>query len=154
MRYPLAFSVVLAIAVGLSAAPIPKGKVKVKDEDGIQGTWQADKFDFGPCVPIPPPRAITQMQFTFKGGGKMTMSVGEKPPREGEYKLDPTAKVKEIDLVASGRVSPGIYELDGDTLKICMPQKSKAPRPIEMKPDGNQVVVITFKRVKEEKKEK
>ena len=152
MRFTFASSVVLAIVVGLVAAPIPKAKPP-KDEEAIQGTWQIDKFDLGQGVPVPP-LDFTQMRFTFKSGGKLTMSMGDMPLKEGEYKLDPAAKVKEIDMTESGRVAPGIYELEGDALKICIAEGKNAVRPTEMKPDGKRIAVITLKRVKEEKKEK
>ena len=143
MRYPLASLVVLAIVGGLIAAPIPKGKPP-KDEDAIQGTWQADKVDFG-GAPLPP-IDLTQLKFTFKAG-KLTMPNAQ----DGEYKLDPAAKVKEIDLILSGRTSPGIYELVGDTLILCVAEGNNAVRPTEMKADGKRVAVVTFKRVKGEK---
>jgi|SRR5579884_386972 len=43
----------------------------------------------------------------------------------GTYKLDPTAKPKAIDVVMKGRGGKeqtllGIYELNGDTLKLCI----------------------------------
>ncbi len=151
MRYRLASLVVLAIVVGLVAAPIPKAKPK--DEDKIVGVWQVDSADFGPGIPAPP-IDIKQMRLEFKAGGKMAMTMGDMPGKEGEYKLDSAAKVKAIDMTASGRVSPGIYELDGDTLKICLAEGANAVRPTEMKPDAKGVAVVTLKRVKEEKKEK
>jgi hypothetical protein len=46
-----------------------------------------------------------------------------------------------------------VYELDGDTLKICMADRPKSPRPTELKADGKGVALVTFKRVVEDKKE-
>jgi len=69
----------------------------------------------------------------------------------GEYKLDPDASPKSIDMSEGGRLSPGIYELDGDTLKICLAEGPTATRPTVMKPDGMRVAVVTFKRVKADK---
>ncbi len=80
--------------------------------------------------------------------------MGDSPAKEGEYKLDPAAKVKTINLTKNGRVSPGIYELDGDTLRICLAEGTAAARPTEMKPDAKSVALVTFKRVKAEKKDK
>jgi uncharacterized protein (TIGR03067 family) len=152
MRFALASAVLLATAVGVTAAPIPKAKVK--DEESILGTWQVENLDFGPGTPVPP-IDFKQMKFTFKAGGKLTMSMGDMPPKEGSYKLDPAAKVKAIDMTeANGRAAPGIYELDGDTLKICIAEGPDAVRPTELKPDGKRVAVVTLNRIKEEKKEK
>ena len=135
--------------LGLSAAPVPKAKPK--DVEAIQGTWQVETFDFDPGVPKLP-FDVTQMKFTFKADGKMTMTMGDMPPKESEYKLLPAAKVKEIDMTESGRVARGIYEVDGDTLKMCVADGVNAVRPIEMKPVGMGVVLVTLKRVKDVKK--
>lgn len=154
MRTVLSALVVFAAAVGLIAAPTPKDKEKVKDEDSIQGTWQIEKFDNGGGPQ--PPIDITQIKFTFKKDGKMKMELpGGKDAelREGDYKLDSSAKPKTIDMIQMGHTALGIYELDGDTFKLCMNEGQNAARPEEFKPDGKRTVVVTFKRVKEEKKE-
>ncbi len=152
MRFALAPLVLFAIVLGLFAAPVPKAG-KVKDEEAILGVWQVEKLEFGPGVPAPSVD-FTQVRFTFKAGGKMVMTMGEMPAKEGEYKLDPAAKAKAIDLTESGRVVPGLYELDGDTLKLCIAEGQNGARPTELKPDGMRVALATLKRVKEEKKEK
>ena len=150
MRFTLASLAVFAFALALSAAPIPKAKPK--DEDTIVGIWQVDAIDFGPGVPAPPVD-FKQMRFEFKAGGKMAMTMGDMPANESEFKLDPAAKVKAIDI-GNGRVSPGIYELDGDNLKICLAEGTNTVRPTKMKPEAMRITVITFKRVKVEKKDK
>lgn len=153
MRFLLPVSLLLACGLAL-AAPIPKDKDKPKkDEDAIQGVWQLDAIDAGPGVPAPPPGG-PMIRFTFKDG-KLEVSMGGQPMgKQGDYKLDPAAKPKSIDLVeGGGQNAPGIYELDGDTLKICLAEGQNAVRPTEFKPDGKRVVVVTFKRVKDEKKD-
>jgi uncharacterized protein (TIGR03067 family) len=153
MRTALSALVVFAAGFGLIAAPTPKEKEKVKDDEAILGTWSIEKFDAGENAP-PPPIDITKIRFTFKKDGKMEMTGGPNgESREGDYKLDPAAKPKSIDLINMGRTAPGIYELDGDTFKLCMTEGANAARPEEFKPDGKRAVVVTFKRVKEDKKE-
>ena len=152
MRFALSSAILLATVVGVTAAPIPKAKVK--DEESIVGTWQVEKFDFGADA-APVPTDFTQMKLAFSAEGKLTITMGDKPQKESAYKLDPAAKIKAIDITGEqGRTASGIYELDGDTLKICVPERSGTVRPTEMKPDGKQVAVVTLKRIKEEKKEK
>ena len=82
MRFHLASLGVLAIVVGLVAAPIPKAKPP-KDEEAIQGVWQVDKFD-SDGAPVPSPAEAAQMKFTFKEG-KMAMTQGGKSVIEGTY---------------------------------------------------------------------
>jgi RNA polymerase sigma factor (sigma-70 family) len=48
------------------------------------------------------------------------------PPRRMNITLDPTANPKTIDMAlsdgpAKGMTTPGIYQIDGDTLQICVP---------------------------------
>lgn len=150
MRRFLAMLTVITVTGCLPAAD------PAKDEDAILGTWKVEKFDLG--VPGGPSREeLETMRFIFKKDGKMAMAAGPRgETKEGEYKMDPAAKVKTIDLVTVHRTQLGIYELNGDTLKICMTEggQKDAKRPTEMKPDGKNIAVFTLKRVKDEKKDK
>jgi uncharacterized protein (TIGR03067 family) len=144
-----------ALPALLVAAPIPKDKEKVKDEDAILGTWAIDKFDNGGGPGGPSAEDIAKIRFIFKKDGKLTLTGGPNgEEKETEYKVDPAAKVKAIDLIMDGRTAQGIYELDGDTLKLCVTEGDKAGRPEEFKPDGKLTAVVTFRRVKDEKKDK
>lgn len=63
----------------------------------------------------------------------------------GTYKLDPAAKPKTIDIVLKSPLGEdwkylGIYEFDGDTLKLCL-AKDKRPAKIDRK-DGNYLYVL------------
>lgn len=148
MRFLLTLGLFWTSAAVL-AAPIPKDKDKpVKDEDAIQGTWILEKFD----GPNGPPPDIGQIRMIFKDG-KLTMSANGQREEQGTYKLNPTAKIKEIDLTSDREMMPGIYELDGDTLRLAVPEEPKQGRPTEMK-SGKTVAVVTLKREKDNKKEK
>ena len=154
MRFMLTALALPAFALGLLAAPVPKEKEKVKDEDAIQGTWQVVAFDLGGGPNGPPPGEITKMKLIFKDGKVAAVRDGARDKDELDYKIDATAKPKAIDLTDQGRTMLAIYELDGDTLKMCMAEGDKQPRPEEFKSDGKRVAVITLKRIKEEKDEK
>jgi len=154
MRFPLTVGVLVACGLTV-AAPIPKEKDKPKkDEDAIQGVWLLEKFEGGPALPVPP--GVQMIRFTFKDGKLDVSQPGQPQGQQGTYKLDPTAKPKSIDLTegGNGRTTLGIYELDGETLKICLVDGQAAVRPAEFKPDGKQVTVVTFRRMKEDKREK
>jgi uncharacterized protein (TIGR03067 family) len=155
MRFTLASVAVVVLTATLVAAPVPKDKEKVKDEDAIQGTWKIEQFDTGGAAGGPPPGEVEKIRFTFKKDGKLSMLGGPEAgkERDGEYKMDPKASPKSIDMTLEGRPALAIYELDGDTLKICMTEGDKAARPSEFKAGGMRTFVITFKRVKEEKKD-
>ena len=72
---------------------------------------------------------------------------------EATFKLDTSKKPKTIDLTLmggdqDGKEMKGLYELDGDTLKICIADPEHPDRPTEFK-SKEEVRVFTFKRVKE-----
>lgn len=60
--------------------------------------------------------------------GKVTFTAGNRT-KEGTYQLDPAKKPKWFDLTIDGRTYVGIYELDGDTLRICTNEKLDGERP-------------------------
>lgn len=161
MRRTLASVVAAAFAFGavglvgyVLAAPVPKEKGKVKDEDAIQGTWKVETFDLGGAAGGPPPGEVTKLKLTFKDG-KVAADRGDGKPDAIDYKIDPSTTPKSLDLIEKSNPMLAIYELEGDTLKICVSEGgAKGVRPAEMKSDGKNVAVITLKRVKEDKDEK
>jgi uncharacterized protein (TIGR03067 family) len=72
----------------------------------------------------------------------------------GTSTIDPTKKPKTIDFIPSdganqGQTHLGIYEIEGDTRKLCFADPGKA-RPKEFKSEaGSGTILVTFKRVKE-----
>jgi uncharacterized protein (TIGR03067 family) len=120
-----------------------------KDDDAIQGTWLPSSAELGGNkFPDEVRRSIT---LVIKDG-KYTVTVG-KAPDEGTMKLDPAAKPKAMDITGTegpnkGKTFPAIYELDGDTLRICYDLSGKS-RPTEFKStEGTQLFLVTYKREK------
>lgn len=92
----------------------------------------------------------------FDANGRWTMRRGGETVLEWKTKaLDPTKTPKTIDIeVASGSykgvVYLGIYELDGDTLRICFAMPDRPVRPTEFTADKGSVRALSeFRRVKE-----
>ena len=80
-------------------------------------------------------------------GDKLTIYFGDQK-LEGTISVDPSKKPKEIDTVttADKKKSLAIYELNGDTLKIC---GGKGERPKEFKADkGSNCALYVYKREK------
>ena len=87
---------------------------------------------------------IKKDTFVFKQGD-MSFS--------GTYKVDVTKKTKTIDITFKdgpdkGKTLLGIYELDGDTMKLCFtPPEQERPKDFTTK-EGSKNVVMVFKRQK------
>jgi uncharacterized protein (TIGR03067 family) len=148
------FALLAASLLFVSLTVAEDKKEVVKDEEAIIGTWKVEKFDTG-TKDGPPAEVVEKLRFIFKKDGKMTTVQPDGSEKEMEYKLDPTAKPKALDSKKADSPVKGIYELDGDTLKICLNQGDDGTRPTEFKPDAKKFTfILTLKRVKEEKKDK
>ncbi len=76
-----------------------------------------------------------------------------KKPDEFKVKLDSSKTPKTIDLVDRGKVSVGIYEFDGDTLKICYRERGEArPQYFDPKKESKIAVMMVLKRELPEQK--
>jgi uncharacterized protein (TIGR03067 family) len=80
--------------------------------------------------------------------GKTFTSFVEGHTTHGVFKIDPSVKPKTIDLTftdgpGKGQTQIGIYELDGETQKICF-AKPGQPRPTEFatKPGNGQMIQV------------
>jgi RNA polymerase sigma-70 factor (ECF subfamily) len=77
------------------------------------------------------------------------MTVENKKKEEDKYTLDPAASPKTIDLTdKEGHRTPGIYLLDGDSLKVCLNEGgNERPKEFASKP-GTHLSVWVFAREK------
>jgi RNA polymerase sigma-70 factor (ECF subfamily) len=100
-------------------ATLPTGKdagTPRKDLDALQGVWAANIIEReGKQAPN---EVLQRFRVVFKGN---RLTIDE---RTATFTLDPGKKPKWIDVVpdegpAKGKRLPAIYELDGDTLKLC-----------------------------------
>jgi uncharacterized protein (TIGR03067 family) len=108
-------------AVVLLVAADAKEDTK-KDNDKIQGAWKVVKGEKNGKEASED--ELKDMVLTFKGD-KLTITEDKGKPVEGTFKLDAGPKLREIDITFKAgekeRTMKGIYALDGDELKICMP---------------------------------
>ena len=102
-------------------------KPKPTDQSRLQGTWGAVAYvqnGQGGDEPIAPEDSA--IKFVFKGDQFTLLAsgnAGETP--KGSFKLGSSGKAKTIDLIfppesngAKGQTMSGVYEFDGETLKI------------------------------------
>jgi uncharacterized protein (TIGR03067 family) len=155
MRSALGCLVLLVATLALVAAPSPKEKPKVQDEDAILGIWALVKMEDAAGI-APPEDELLNCRHEFRKEGKLKVTQGPNGEvTEAQYKLDASAKVKTLDMIEEKQTSLCIYQLDGDTLKICVAVGPKGKRPQEMKPNGTSTcdpectMVLTMKRLKD-----
>ena len=128
-------------AVSLSQGEKANGK---KDLELLQGTWNVDLMEWsGKSLPK---ELMKGYKFVFDGnkltwdaaigmmskGGKITASDGAFPC---DFKIDPTKEPKQIDITLHLKQREGtflgIYEIKGDTLKVCYYGNKQGKRPTE-----------------------
>jgi uncharacterized protein (TIGR03067 family) len=105
----------VAIPLTLSFLLISGGLAQdAKDDNAlIQGTWKVESSkDGGKDDP-----ATQGLLLTFKDG-KLSIQHGDKLVH-GTYKLDAKKNPKWIDIMLDKATFLGIYELKGDTLRVC-----------------------------------
>lgn len=139
MRYICSF---LMCAATIGAAP-DEGEL-------LQGEWLLTAVEIqGKTLPAPAGKGGS---IIFAKEGKLILKDPGKPDKTGTYKLNAEQSPMQLDLIVAkkGKESEtmqGIYELDGDTLKMCFSAEgAKGKRPSEFK--GEKVVLMHCKRQK------
>ena len=147
--------VALICAVGFAASG---GSGALADEKAdlekevrkFQGTWTFESCEAGGKN-----LSIDELKglfLTFEGH-KHTVKKGDEVIQVGTQKLDPSKSPKTIDVTLTegpnkGTVMLGIYEISGETLKVCFDAEGKK-RPTEFKSaPGSENFVNVHKRVK------
>ncbi len=121
-----------------------------KEVRKFQGTWTFESSEAG--GEKLPAAELKGLVLTFEGD-KHTVRKGDEVIQVGTQKLDPSKSPKAIDVTmtegpSKGAVMLGIYEIDGDTLKVCFdPQGKKRPTEFKSAP-GSPYFVNIHKRVK------
>jgi uncharacterized protein (TIGR03067 family) len=117
------------------------------DAKAVQGNWTPVTAEL---AGQPVPDAVLKVISLRLENGKYEVFVGQAPDR-GNYALDLAAEPKGMTVVGTegpnnGKTFPAIYELKGDTLRICY-DLSGGSRPKEFKSvAGTQLYLVTYKR--------
>jgi uncharacterized protein (TIGR03067 family) len=121
-----------------------------KEFKKFQGIWTFESVEAGGKKA--PADQLKGATITF-AADKFTVKKGDEVIQVGTQKLDPSRSPKTIDVrmtegLNKGAVMLGIYEIDGDTLKVCFDEEGKQ-RPTEFKsPAGSATFVNVHKRAK------
>ncbi len=113
------------------------------DQEKIQGTWAIVS---GERKGKPLPDELIQHIKLIFAGDKLTTKHKDRNT-EATFELDSKKTPKEIDLDMDGNVGKGIYQLDGDTLKIVHGEVGDA-RPKDFPKAGSGLTVLVLKREK------
>jgi len=138
------FLSILSLAISTTAI----AEDKPADEKNIQGTWLPIKADLSGQ----PMKDEFLKKITLVLGSR-TYEVAAESIDKGTFTINPTAKPKTIDIMGvegpnAGKRIYAIYEVHGDTLRICY-GLGGSPRPAEFKsPVGSQYFLVTYKRKK------
>ncbi len=132
--------ILIALAVLVGAEDSKKAPTE------LEGVWQLlSGITAGDRVPD----EETTLYTAVLRGNMCTWMRRHRTLTETTFRLDPTAKPKQVDLVADPRhgvPTLGIYELEGDTLKMCFALEG-GPRPRSFEPTtGNRQTIRTYTR--------
>lgn len=135
--------------LGMAADP-PKADDAAKELKRLQGTWEMVGLEVnGEEVPA---KKLAGTTLTIRGDKYITKV--KDTAREVTFKLDPKSEPKAIDMyfpdgVEAAKLSKGIYQVDGDTLKVCRHQMPGEDRPRSFVTSaGTNLFVVTWKRKK------
>ena len=138
------------LVVTLLAGDVPRDQIQRDDLEQLQGTWKVERVEMGGQAM--PGGLFSEMRMQFEGNNlsiildkglnqksRFTLIEGTQPPRiDIEENQGPNKLVK------------GIYQLEEDSLKICMEEgnggQSARPKNFDTK-GGDRVVLIILKRV-------
>lgn len=140
-----AMSLTLAAFVLLAAggALLGGGEAGEKDLKKIQGTWQFISQEMDGKAR--PKEDVAKLKITFTGD-KWSVREDGKVVQAGTHKLDPSKKPAQVDAKVTegedkGSTMLGIYELKGNTLKVCFDPAGKE-RPTSLSAKAGQFSAV------------
>lgn len=151
---------ILTANIPLRAADGPKAKAVTKEIKRLEGTWIVVSEEVnGRKLNEAEINAQSNEPMVIKGNTLREFK-GDGATLNSEFKIDPTAKPKTLDLAVisatgdlkkyEGKRSRAIYKLDGDRLKVCwtlFAVERERPKEFATKPDSG-LLLSVYKRSK------
>jgi uncharacterized protein (TIGR03067 family) len=144
-------SLILAVGSSWSQRNGAEKEAVKKERARMKGAWKVVSFEIDGNKPRTADD-LKKLLVTIDAGGKITVRLDGKTIIESTNKIDPTKTPKTLDQTftkgggGKGKTSLAIYELKGDTFKLCAAAPGD-PRPTEFSSKGNTLVV--YKRQKD-----
>lgn len=141
------FAALVAAAGLLLLAADKADDPSTKDLDKLQGTWTVVS---GQGAGKDVPTNLLAVDGIAFDRGTYTNIVQGRPTTSGAFRLDSSKQPPTIDLVSPDNktVTQGIFQLDGDTLKMAFASVDEnRPVTLDSKP-GSNVIVLRLKREK------
>jgi uncharacterized protein (TIGR03067 family) len=161
----MVLSIVSALGLCLLAAAVSTGEDKEDDAKRLQGTWVIDPASYKDEKDKDLREELALVRVIFDGksltfkhparyeeNGKKGIEMKEE---RGPFRLDGSKNPKQIDLLNKdvGVQAQGIYELDGDKLKLCWDRGfKKSGRPKKFAAGGKDTEPFLLVLVREKKK--
>lgn len=124
--------------------PAASGQEKTAVKTAIEGTWLIDSVEVAGAKVD----SLKGAELVLASGGKKTFTLPGGVVEKGTYSIDESASPAQIDATTDGKegTEPGIFELKGDALKMCLggPRGARPTRFTTGKDGG--VILIEFKR--------
>jgi uncharacterized protein (TIGR03067 family) len=147
----LAIACLVAAVRSQAAEGEAKEEAVAKDLQAFKGTWRlSSREEDGKKSGD---EEIKDVIGTIDGSGKVSVRRGDKLINEGTVKLDPTKKPKTIDVTFTGGERKGkgvlgIYEIDGDTFRVCVARPGDEwPAEFSARAGSSRILVV-YKREK------
>lgn len=140
--------VALSLVLGLFTSSILADDLE-KELKKLEGTWTFDSVEAGGNKM--PAEQFKTMSVTMEGT-KYSVKLNDMVVEAATHKIDPNKSPKTMDVTVTegpnkGKVYLAIYEINGDTLKVCFDPEGKK-RPTEFKGDVGSQTLVVHKRVK------
>ena len=138
---------VLTALVGFGVAGLALADTKAdKSSADLQGRWKITKGEEGGKAL--PPAHLKDDVLHIKGNKMTLVNKAAKETWVMTFKADPSSKPAKLSMkvvkgMGAGKSAQGIYELHGDTLKICYtPEGKDAPTDFTTTEGGHQMLFV------------
>jgi len=121
----------IIVAVALAITPATQAESKEEGLAKLQGKWRVERIEENGVAE--PDEEAKRFVLVFKENRINVELRGQ--VEHTDFQIDPTKSPKEIDMIPQygddkGKKFRGIYEIDGDTLRICATPLAERPKKI------------------------